>query len=260
MKPSYWHKQTANKPLFPNLLWSRPENKLHAGKLLVVGGSAHGFAAPAEAFRYAEQAGVGTIRLLLPEPVQKYVGKAFDAGDFAPATPSGSFAQKALAEMLDLAGWADSVLLAGDFGKNSETAILLEKFVAKCPGAITLTGDAMDYFLTTPGPVLDRDNTLLALDFNQLQKLAIGAHFDKAFTSQLDFLHFIEILHDFAKQHAAHLIVNRLGQTFVASQGQVSITPTSDNSALRAACQATVWWLQSPDKPFEALTTALIAP
>jgi ADP-dependent NAD(P)H-hydrate dehydratase / NAD(P)H-hydrate epimerase len=259
MRPDYWHKQTADKPLFPDMLWSRPENKLHAGKLLIAGGSAHGFAAPAEAFRYAEQSGIGVIRMLLPEPVRKYVGKAFDAGDFAPATPSGSFAQKALAEFLDLAQWADAVLLAGDFGKNSETAILLEKFIAKCPCALTLVGDAADYFLAAPAPMLNRENTLLALDFNQLQRLATGTHFDKAFTSQLDFLHFIEQLHDFAKQHTAQLITNRLGQTFVAAEGRISTTPTTDTTALQAASQASVWWLQNPDKPYAAMTTALVA-
>lgn len=257
MKPQYWHKQTADKPLFPDMLWSRPENRAFAGKLLVVGGNAHGFAAPAEAYRCTEQAGIGVVRTLLPDAIRKYVGKAFDAGDFAPSTPSGSFAQKALAELLDLAGWADAVLLAGDFGRNSETAILLEKFAGKYKGTLAVAGDSADYFLATPGPLLDRPNTLLVLDSSQLQKLAVGAHFTQAFTSQLDFLHFIELLHDFSSRHAAHLLVERLGQYFVATQGQVSTTPAGGLSVLQSASQATVWWLQNPDKPFEALTTSL---
>lgn len=257
MRPDYWHKQTVDKPLYPNLLWSRPENRQQAGKLLIVGGNSYGFVAPAEAYRHTEKAGVGVIRMLLPDSLRKVVGKTFDAGDFAPTTPSGSFSQSALAEMLDLGSWADAVLLAGSFGKNSETAILLEKFVAKCPCAITLVGDAADYFLAVPRPVLDRPRTLLALDFSQLQKLAIGAHSTKPFTSQLDFLHFMELLHDFGAEHAANLLVEHLGQLFVVSQGRVSTTPLGDSSLLQAASQASVWWLQMPDKPFEAMTTAL---
>jgi ADP-dependent NAD(P)H-hydrate dehydratase / NAD(P)H-hydrate epimerase len=259
MKPDYWSRQTTDKPLFPDLLWSRPENKAYAGKLLIVGGNEFGFVAPANAYSYAEAAGIGVIRMLLPESMRKYVGKTFDAGDFAPATPSGSFSQRALAEMLDMARWADGVLLAGNFGKNSETAILLEKFAAKCPCALMLAGDAVDHFLAAPTPVLDRERTTLALDFSQLQKLAVGAHHPKAFTSQLDFLHFIDMLHGFADEHKAHLLVSRLGQTFVASQGQVSITPNpDDNELLKAASQTTVWWLQNPDKAFQAMTTALV--
>lgn len=260
MKPSYWHKQTTAQPLFPDMLWSRPENRAFAGKLLVVGGNAHGFAAPVEAFRSAEQAGVGVVRTLLPDAIRKYVGKTFDAGDFAPSTPSGSFAQKALAEMLDLAGWADAVLLAGDFGKNSETAILLEKFAGKYQGMLVLAGDSADYFLAAPGPVLDRPETLLALDFSQLQKPAVGAHFTHAFTSQLDFIHFIELLHDFASQYSAYLLVERLGQYFVVAEGQVSTTPANaSHPLLQAASQAAVWWLQNPGKPFAAITTSLVA-
>ena len=231
---------------------------MHAGKLMIVGGNSDGIAAPAEAFRSAEQAGSGVIRMLLPDSMRAVIGKTFDAGDFAPTTPSGSFSQKALAEMLDMASWADAVLLAGSFGKNSETAILLEKFVAKCPCAITLAGDAVDYFLAMPTPVLDRPRTLLALDFSQLQKLATGSHFTKSFTSQADFLHFIEMLHSFATAHTADLLVERHGQLFIASQGMVSTTPVGNSSLLKAASDATVWRLQMSDRPFEAMTTALV--
>ena len=62
MQPDYWYKQTVAKPLYPELLWSRPENRKHAGKLLIVGGHAQSFAAPAQAFSKAGKAGIGTAR------------------------------------------------------------------------------------------------------------------------------------------------------------------------------------------------------
>src|SRR5471032_3085314 len=105
----YWHKQAADKPLYPDLLWSRPENRAQAGKLLIVGGNAHGFAAAGEAYAEATKAGVGTARVLLPDSLQKTVGKVFEAGEYAPSTPSGSFAKRALAELLAMAEWADGV-------------------------------------------------------------------------------------------------------------------------------------------------------
>ena len=61
MDQTYWHKQS-DKPLFPELEWSRPENKQQAGKLLVIGGNKFGFVEPSEAFAAAEKAGVGNAR------------------------------------------------------------------------------------------------------------------------------------------------------------------------------------------------------
>src|SRR6185369_8603868 len=133
MDRDYWLRQEAGKPLFPELEWSRPENRSQAGKLLIIGGNLHGFAAPAEAYAEATKAGIGTARVLLPDAVQKIVGRFLENGEFAPSTPSGSFSQKALNEWLIHSSWADGVLLAGDLGRNSETAIVLEKFLGKSP-------------------------------------------------------------------------------------------------------------------------------
>ena len=131
MDKSYWHKQTTDKPLFPDLAWSRPENKRQAGKLLIVGGNLHGFASPAEAYAESVRAGVGTARAMLPDCLRKIVGVLIENAEYAPCTPSGSFSQKALSEVLDPSNWADATLFAGDLGRNSETAILIEKFLAK---------------------------------------------------------------------------------------------------------------------------------
>jgi NAD(P)H-hydrate repair Nnr-like enzyme with NAD(P)H-hydrate dehydratase domain len=144
MDRTYWLKQTLRQPLYGELLWSRPENRLHAGKLLIVGGNVAGFAAAAEAYAESGRAGVGTARVLLPDSLQKTVGKVFEAGEYAPSTPSGSFAQRALAELLSMSSWSDGVLLAGDLGRNSETAILLEHYVEKYSGQLTFTKDAAD--------------------------------------------------------------------------------------------------------------------
>src|SRR5471030_891522 len=102
-----WLRQTADKPLFPDLLWSRPENKRQAGKLLIVGGSVDGFAAPAAAFSAAAEAGIGTARVLLPDSTRKVLGTSFAEAEFCPSTPSGSFSRQALAQLLENAEWAD---------------------------------------------------------------------------------------------------------------------------------------------------------
>ncbi len=265
MTHNYWHKQGSD-PLFPDLVWSRPENKQHAGKLLIVGGHAHGFNAPVEAFNRAEQAGVGVARVMLPDHLRSQLVKAQGAvlgTEFAPSTPSGSFASESLAELLAAAEWSDGVLLAGDFGRNSETAIVLEKFVTKYSGNLVLTQDAVDYFTANPSPVLDRPETCLVLTMAQLQKLAVHAKFTSAFTFGMDLLNLVDALHTLSTQHAASFILKHLDSIFVAVNGQVSTTKTTDSleDAWRvstAAC-ASVWLLQNPSKPLEALTTSIIS-
>lgn len=253
---TYWHKQTKENPLFPDLLWSRPENKLHAGKLLIIGGNLHGFNAPANAVTEAERAGVGAVRVFLPDALRKTVSKLFPETEYAPSTPSGSFAKNALAELLDAAHWSDGVLLAGNLGRNSETSILLESFLQKYPRQVTLVGDSIDYFLSEPLPLIYRTDTALVIDFAQLQKLLTGAKFDRALTSDLGIAQIVDILHHFSADCAATLVLVHNGTTYVATRSNVSTT-SSGSHLIKAAAYTSTWWLQNPSKPFEAISTAI---
>ncbi len=260
MDATYWLKQTKDKPLFPDLIWSRPENKRHAGKLLIIGGNSFGFAAVGEAYMAAEKAGAGTVRVLMPDAVKSAAGAVLPTVDFAPSTPSGSFAKEALAEWLDGAMWADSVLLAGDLGRNSETAIVLETFLEKFPGQMTITKDAADYCLKLP-KVLERPNTLLVLTMAQLQKLATAAKAQQAFTLGMDLTRLVEALHTLSAKCPAYIIVKHLDQLLVAVNGRISTTPVDNEQDMWRTITATaanVWWLQNPVKPFESLTTSII--
>lgn len=260
MDQSHWDKQTKAAPLFPELEWSRPENKMHAGKLLIIGGNSFGFSAPAEAYAESMKAGIGTARALLPQSIQKIVGIIIEDADFAPNTPSGSFSQKALAEFLTASMWADSVLLAGDLGRNSETAIVVETFLAKCPLPVTVTKDAVDYCTSAPQSVLHREQTTLVLSLSQLQRLGIAARFEHAITFSMGLLKLVEWLHVFTTRFAPHIVVKHLDTIFVAVNGQVSTTKLlADMPAwrLKTAAHASVWWTQNPAKSYAALSTAV---
>lgn len=261
MQPSDWRKQTLDKPLFSELLWSRPENAAYAGKLLIVGGNLYGFANAASAYAESRKAGIGVARVLLPDELQKTVGKVFEAGEFAPSTPSGSFSQRALGELLPMAAWADGVLLAGDLGRNSETAILLEKFAGKYSGQLSITCDAADYFITAPTAALARPETLWIISLAQLQKLAVSAKFTTAFTFDMDIFRFVDALQQFSAAHHTNIIVKHLENIFVAVDGQVSSTRLEEDIKiwrLQTAAHASVWWLQNPSRTFEALTTSIV--
>jgi NAD(P)H-hydrate repair Nnr-like enzyme with NAD(P)H-hydrate dehydratase domain len=258
MDHAFWMRQ-AEKPLFPELEWSRPETRAQAGKLLIIGGNSQGFAAPAEAYGLAEKAGIGAVRVLLPEALRRSVGKLFPEAGFAPSTPSGSFGASALAEWCNLSLWADGALFPGDITRNSETTVLLENFLEKFDGQATLTKDAADLMCQQPISILHRHNTLLVLAMGQLRQLGSEAHFARAFTSEMGLVQLIESLHEFTKRFSLHIVTKHQGNLVVASDGQVSTTVVkSDRPVWRieTAATAAVWWLQNPSKPFEALTTA----
>lgn len=287
---SHWQQQ-GSEPLFPDMLWSQPENKFHAGKLLIVGGTEQGFAGAAEAYAAAEKAGVGTARVMLPGSLQRTVAKLFPTAEFAPSTPSGSFGMSALAELLDASSWADGVLIAGDTGHNSETTQLFETFLSYHPSMssraqprdlivnqedlsaapddsgrndrkegtfqLTLCGDIIDSFAADPGVILGRPETVLILTLEQLQKIAVAARHHEAFKSDMGLLLLTERLLGFNKLHAAHLLVLHNEIAAVAVDGRISTTQVANRSTTQLAASAATWWLQNPEKPFEALTTAL---
>ena len=260
MANEYWVRQQPDEPLFADLAWSRPENKRHAGKILIAGGNKYGFAAPAEAYNESIKAGVGTARVLLPDCLQKTVGKLFPAAEFAPSTPSGSFAKSGLAELLDLAAWSDGVILAGGIGHNSETAILIEQLTEEYSGQITVVDDAIEYSQSAPEAFLGRAETTLVLTIPQLQKLATAAKFTKAITSNIGFLQLVDLLHEFTSLHSAKIVTHHTDNLFVAASGQISTTKSDNvppNQLIKTAARAAVWWLQNPAKPFEALTTSV---
>jgi 2',3'-cyclic-nucleotide 2'-phosphodiesterase (5'-nucleotidase family) len=262
MDATYWHKQADNRPLFPDLIWNRPENRMYAGKLLIVGGNLHDFKAPADAYGEALKAGIGTVRVLLPDALSKIVGRFFPEAEFAPSTPSGSFATQSLAELIDTAEWADGVLIAGDMGRNSETAVLLEKFVEKYTGQLTLARDSTDYFIKSPQNLLQRPDTTLVVSLAQLRQLSTSAQFVVPVTSNMGLLQLVEVLHDLTSKHSVNIVVQHVENIFVAVNGQVSTTklePQQPTKRMSIAAHTSTWWLQNPDKAFQALTTGVQA-
>jgi NAD(P)H-hydrate repair Nnr-like enzyme with NAD(P)H-hydrate dehydratase domain len=259
MEDTNWLKQTPDKPLFPDLLWSRPENKRQAGKLLIVGGSSHGFAAPAVAFAAAAKAGIGTARVLLPDSTRKILGTSFAEAIFAPSTPSGSFSRQAFAELLENADWADGVLLAGDFGHNSETAILLDSFLDKYSGQVTVAQDGIDYFLDSTSKLLNRPNTVLVINLGKLQKLAKNNRPSTPVLHSMNLHELVVVLTDWTNSCPATFITKHADNLVVASGGKVSTTPKPAESNWQTvlAAYASVWLLQQPQKLFDALTTAV---
>lgn len=257
MNNTYWLKQSLDKPLFEDLLWSRPESKQARGKLLIVGGNLHGFSAVAEAYKAALQAGAGTVNILLPEALKKTVAPMLPEAEFAPSTSAGSFSKSALADMLDLAAWADGILLVGNFGHNSQTAVLLGQFLAHTDKPVTLSGDTVDNLYNEAKALINREQTAMIISATQLQKLLKHLGSSVAVTSNMDLMRFVEALHNIQKDWETCLAAIYQGHIVISRKGRVSSTVAKkDVNEVQLAAFSAVWHLQNPKKPFEALTTA----
>jgi hypothetical protein len=256
----YWQRQHSDKPLFPDLFWSRPEQRRSSGKLLIIGGHGGSFILVAKAYEAALQAKVGSLRVLLPDKLRRTVDQFFPGAIYARSNISGGFAQSALENFLAESDWADGVLLAGDLGKNSETALVLEKYIQKFEGLLVVSHDALDYWSNSPLPILDRADTALVLNLVQLQQLFIASHSAIAITVGMGLTPLVECLHNFTLLHNANLVIGYEQMIVVASRGRVVSTSKPKEkpiNLIQVASNVSVWWLQNPTKTIETLSCAV---
>ncbi len=256
MTTDFWQQQS-DKPLFPNMLWSRPETKSGAGKLLIIGGQAQEFIHVAESFACVEQAGAGTVRVLMPESTRKLT-KMLPNIEYATSNVSGSFAQNALAELLDAALWADGVLLAGDLGKNSETNLMLESFTTGYSGTLVIAGAAVTSIPVSANELFKKPSAILVLSFDELQKLSKVLGLATPITSSIAIPAFAGILHEITTKFPVTLVIHKENEVWTSYNGRVAFTHLKDTKTnSRLASYTAVWSIQNPTKLFEAVTTAV---
>lgn len=256
----YWLKQTS-KALYEDLIWSKPENKNQAGKLLIIGGNLYSFSAPSEAYRIAEKEGAGTIRLILPESLKKTLQKILPESEFAPTNPSGSFSKKSLSTLIDNSLWADTVLFAGDMGKNSETAIAIESYLKKYQGNVVLAKDSVDLVVSAIDCYLERRKTTLVVNLSQLQKITKAARSDLLFKYSQSNDEIASNLAELTKKYSFCIVTFHNNKLWCALNGHVSSTETkysNDSWIIKISSKIAVWQMQNLDKIFESTTTALL--
>lgn len=257
----YWQKQTPQQPLFADIEWEKPVQKALAGKLCIIGGNKLGFASVASSYTEAVQAGAGSVRIVLPDALKKAVPADMTDAMFVPTNPSGGMERTAEAELLGLASWADEVLLAGDAGRNSETAMLYENLLNKYAGMATITRDAVDLLRNTPELLAERPNTLLVVSFAQLQKLFQSLYYPKTLLFSMQLTNLVDTLHKFTITYPVTLTVLHKEHLIVASGGNVTSTPWDEPMAIwrgSVAAKAATYWLWTPKRPLEAVTASLI--
>lgn len=134
--------QTPESPLFPNVLWSRPERTKNRGNLVIIGGNSQEFVDVQTAYAATAEVGVAHAQIILPDALRRLLG-SMPGVEFAASTPSGSFAQEAYTSMATLTNSADAVVLCGELSSNSETHIVIEKLAEYTPKPLILVGDSI---------------------------------------------------------------------------------------------------------------------
>lgn len=261
MDYTYWRKQTADRPLFEDIAWSKPEQSSRAGKLGIIGGNKLGFAGMAEAYSSALSCGVGQVKILLPDALKKSVPATISDTVFAPTNQSGSLSKDAKSEMKAIGEWADGILLIGDVGRSSETAIVYENFIRDYSGPLVVTRDAVDLIKNASTSMVDRPDTLLVMSFAQLQKLFQAVYYPKVLTFSMQLTNLVEALHKFTITYPCSITVLHQDHLLVASSGEVTSTPWDNPMAIwrgLVATKASVYWLWNKNKPLEAVSSSLI--
>lgn len=260
MQFDYWHKQSIDKPLYPDILWQRPEQKSLAGKLAIIGGNKLGFAAVAQAYADAQKAGVGQSRVILPEALKASIDKLALDCVYVPTNPSGGMSRDALQPLQAAAAWSDAMLAIGDMGRNSETAITLEQLLATSTKPAIITRDAVDLLRASMSQLVARENTIFVLSLAQLQKLFQAVYYPKSILFSMQLSTLVETLHKFTISYPITIVAFHQNHIVVAHDGRVSSTPWENALAIwrgSVATKAAVYALQNPTKPFEAITTSL---
>lgn len=257
----YWQRQTPEKPLFPDIEWNKPEQRAHSGKLGIVGGNKLGFVSVGDAYAIAREAGIGQVRVLLPDALKKSMPPVITDVVYAASNPSGSLARDAGSDMYVLSAWADAVLLIGDAGRNAETAIVYEDFVRQYTGLLTITRDSVDLLQNTPELVVERNHTLLVVSFAQLQKLFSKVYYPKILTFSMQLQQLVETLHKFTITYPVAIMTLHQDHLVIAHGGQVVTMAWGNPMAIwkgTVATQAATYWLWNPGKPLQAAAASLL--
>ena len=258
----YWRAQDPKKPLFENLLWSKPEQKSLAGRVGLIGGSKGVFVAVAKAHQTITELGP-EVSLVLPTDLKPLL-KTIPNVVFSTTNPSGGLANQALSDLLTLRSSTDSLLLIGDAGKNSETSLLYEHLALKISDQtkpVVVARDAIELINGAFHHVVNQPNFTLIMSFTQAQKLFHSVYYPVMLLHSMTTLRLIEALHKFTITYRPTLVVFHQNQVYIAHDGQVISSQFERASEIWQGIiqsKITCWQTWNPQKPLEATACAIL--
>lgn len=251
-----WLKQT-DEPLFPDTLWAKPERKNQAGKLLIIGGHLHGFEQAATAYENSTLAGIGQVKVTLPDKLKPLLGSSLEGAVFSASTNSGTLAQASLSELKSYATWADGVLLLQP-GENSETTLLLTRFIKEVDKPLIIAEDVMTQIQHDFKQLIPASTSWLILTVNGLQTVMKLLGSQRAIRHDMGLRPLVVATTSEPLLSPYNILCIYEDNVVVLSGGLAITTRRSPEPQLAAlAAWAATWWIQQPTKPLEAIATAV---
>ena len=243
-----------NQPLFPRILWDKPVNKKAAKRLLIIGGQRSRFKAPELAYLSAKKAGIGEVKVALPDSLKNSLGEHPDFL-YVPSTRAGSIDKSASETLSNFAQGVNGVLLAGDLSKNADTISSLENLLTRTSRPIFITSEVIETFLFNPQLIVSKPTSLLISNTRTLTKLAGKLGVAIQISAQTSLLNKVDLLTQLNSAYTLDLVLwNR--EVIVCSKGKVSVTDISTGSEAELSGYLSTFWLQHPQK-FQALSAAV---
>lgn len=246
-----------DKPLFPNVLFSRPVTRSGGGTLLVVGGHSGEFSLPTAIHQLALAAGVGECQVALPDVLAKLLGGS-PGTHFVTSSPSGSLGTEALGRLLELSEEADAVALGASLSNNSNTSILIEKLATELERPIVVFADALTALQHNPGIITNNPSALVIATMPEVFKLCGKLGVAINIRKDAGLLNKLEIIQDLRAAGACGYAVFG-SEIIVAADTAMVVTPINYRLALIPALFYAVlstFWLQNRQNRRAGLATA----
>ena len=220
---NYWTEQLAE-PLFPDIIWNKPQSKIHGPHLTLIGGYRDHFANISQA--YSRLLAISTIinlELSLADslkPLIRHLNLACPIY-YLPTNKTGNLSLKAFETILEIISAISVIYLAGDLSNNSETILLIEQLIDNLTNIIFINSELLQSLLASDCNYLNKNNIVLFFNPSQLQKWLINSHFPMAFKSTMNLLSWAELLHQISLAYHFYLICTYQNQIFLAHRGQI---------------------------------------
>ena len=242
-----------------DILWNVPEQKV--GRVAIIGGNSQNFAGVARIAEYFSKMPLKDVYTYLPESLKGKIPVMPDVF-FTAATNAGSFDKSP--ELNAAISEADVSLLAGDFSKNSATAIALSRAIVGAKKPTVWVKDTTDLLAPEAAQLLELPGITIIASLSQLQKLLRAIYYPKMLLLSMPIQAVKEVLHKFTLSYPVTILTLHQGQVIISSAGEIYTTPlektgytpltlwTGDLAAKIAALEA---W--NKGKEYEAAVAAL---
>ena len=217
MNLDYWIK--SDEITDPNIFWNIPEQK--TGVLQIIGGNANNFATEIKQAEFLNSLPIKDVRLMLPDALQSKVPPV-PGINFAPSTESGSFDKSD--ELKFAVEDADITLFAGDFTKNSKTAVAISKVLKESTKPVVIARDTIDTIVDSADEFMEKGNITIIATMAQLQKLFRSLMYPKMILLSSPLMPIVEILHKFTLSYPVTIFTFHQEKIIITSNGKVVTT------------------------------------